>query len=141
MARELGLDASGAKVAATAAQGGSHAHGPCMGAEKAGVELVGLREHRLGAIGITRMGGACVKEQAGSRGACGRIVRAHLDGIPYAVALGATNVATDSMNPRIWRIKAMACEYRNRERFRNAILCHFGGLNLYPRPVSAHKIS
>jgi len=31
----------------------------------------------------------------------------------------------------------MACGYRNRERFRNAILFHLGGLDLYPRPASA----
>ncbi len=46
------------------------------------------------------------------------------------------------MNVRILRmIQAMACGYRNRERFRKAILLHLGGLDLYPRPVSAHTTS
>jgi transposase len=70
-----------------------------------------------------------------------RMVRKHLDGILNAVVLRATNAATESMNARIQRIKAMACGYRNRERFRNAILFHLGGLDLYSRPVSAHTIS
>jgi transposase len=70
-----------------------------------------------------------------------RMVRTHLEGILNAVVLGVTNAAAESMNARIQRIKAMACGYRNRERFRNAILFHLGGLDLYPRPASAHTIS
>jgi transposase len=70
-----------------------------------------------------------------------RMVRKHLEGILNAVVLRATNAAAESMNARIQRIKAMACGYRNRERFRNAILFHLGGLDLYPRPASAHTIS
>jgi transposase len=70
-----------------------------------------------------------------------RMVRKHRDGILNAVVLRATNAAAESMNARIQRIKAMACGYRNRERFRNAILFYLGGLDLYPRPVSAHTIS
>lgn len=70
-----------------------------------------------------------------------RMVRTHLDGILNAVVLRATNAAAESMNARIQRIKAMACGYRNRERFRNAILFHLGGLDLYPRPVSTHTTS
>jgi transposase len=70
-----------------------------------------------------------------------RMVRTHLEGILNAVVLKATNAAAESMNARIQRIKAMACGYRNRERFRNAILFHLGGLDLYPRPTSAHTNS
>lgn len=70
-----------------------------------------------------------------------RMVRTHLEGILNAVVLGVTNAAAESMNARIQRIKVMACGYRNRERFRNAILFHLGGLDLYPRPASAHTIS
>jgi len=70
-----------------------------------------------------------------------RMVRKHLEGIRNAVVLKATNAVAESMNARIQRIKRMACGYRNRERFRNAILFHLGGLDLYPRPASAHTIS
>jgi len=52
-----------------------------------------------------------------------------------------TNAAAESMNAMIKqakRIEATPCGYRNRERFRNAILFHLGGLDLYPRPASTH---
>jgi transposase len=69
------------------------------------------------------------------------MVRRHLDGIVNAVMLGATNAAEESTNARIQGIKAMRCGYRNPERFRNAILFHLGGLDLFPRPVSVHTTS
>jgi transposase len=69
------------------------------------------------------------------------MVRNHLDGILNAVVLKATNAAAESMNARIQRIKAIVCGYRNRERCRNAILLHLGGLDLYLRPASAHTNS
>lgn len=67
-----------------------------------------------------------------------RMVRKHLEGNLNAVVLRTTNAAAESINARIKRIKAMACGYRNRDRFRNAILFHLGGLDLYPRIASAH---
>ena len=70
-----------------------------------------------------------------------RMVRKHLDGIVNAVVLRATNAVSESMNAKIQRVKARACGYRNRERFRNAILFHLGGLDLHPRPCSAHTRS
>ena len=70
-----------------------------------------------------------------------RMVRNHLAGILNAVVLRATNAVAESMNARIQRIKRMACGYRNRERFRNAILFHLGGLDLYPAAASAHTSS
>ena len=70
-----------------------------------------------------------------------RMVRKHLEGILNAVVLGTTNAASESMNARIQRIKGRACGYRNRERFRRAILFHLGGLNLYPAGVSTHTRS
>ena len=55
-----------------------------------------------------------------------------------AVVIDWPNEAAESMNERIQRIKRMACGHRNRARFRNAILLHLSGLDLYPRPVSTH---
>jgi transposase len=69
------------------------------------------------------------------------MVERYLEGILNAVVMKTTNAAAESMNARIKRIKAMACGYRNRERFRNAILFHLGGLDLYPRPASTHTES
>jgi transposase len=71
----------------------------------------------------------------------GRMVRQHLWGIINAVVLGATNAISESMNSKIQRIKGRACGYRNRQRFRNAILFHLGGLDLYPEPLSTHTIA
>jgi transposase len=61
-----------------------------------------------------------------------RMVRDHLEGILNAIVLGATNAAAESVNARIQRVKRMACGFRNRQRFRNAIYFHLGGLDLYP---------
>ena len=54
------------------------------------------------------------------------------------MVLRTTNGAAESMNAHIKRIKTMASGYRNRDRFRNAILFHLGGLDLYPRVASTH---
>jgi len=62
----------------------------------------------------------------------GRMVREHLWGILNAVIQGATNAATESINSKIQWVKRVACGYRNRERFRDAIYFHLGGLDLYP---------
>ena len=70
-----------------------------------------------------------------------RMVSTHLEGILNTVVPQTTNAAAESMNARIQRIKRMACGYRNRERFRNAILFHLWGLDLHPRPVFIHTIS
>lgn len=43
-----------------------------------------------------------------------------------------TNAGAASMNARIQTVKSRACGSRNRERFRNAIYFHCGGLDLYP---------
>jgi len=56
----------------------------------------------------------------------------HLEGILNAIVLKATNALAEGINSRIQRIKRMACGFRNRERFRQAILFHLGGLDLYP---------
>jgi hypothetical protein len=61
-----------------------------------------------------------------------------------AAVIDRPNEAAESMHARIQRIQRierMACGYRNRERFRYAILLHFGRLEPYPRPVSAHTTS
>lgn len=69
-----------------------------------------------------------------------RTIRTHLWGIINAVVLKATNAVAESMNSKIQRIKGRACGYRNRARFRHAILFHLGGLNLYPT-ASTHTES
>ena len=62
-------------------------------------------------------------------------VRKYLWGILNAITARATNALGEGMNSRIQAIKRMACGYRNRQRFRNAIYFHLGGLDLYPEGV------
>jgi transposase len=51
-------------------------------------------------------------------------------GIINAVVTNSTNAIGESLNAQIQKIKAMACGFSNRERFRRAILFHLGGLEL-----------
>jgi transposase len=61
-----------------------------------------------------------------------KMVKDHLYGIINAIVLNVSNAGAESLNAKIQRVKRMACGYRNRERFRNAIYFHLGGLDLYP---------
>lgn len=71
-------------------------------------------------------------------------IKKHLWSIINAVVLKVHNGHAESINSRIQRIKAQARGFRNRERFRNAIYFHLGGLDLYPAQVrkahSTHSI-
>jgi len=62
----------------------------------------------------------------------GRMVRNHLWGILNAVLHRVTNAIAESINATIQKIKARACGFRNRARFRTAILFHKGGLSMLP---------
>lgn len=66
-----------------------------------------------------------------------RMIREHLWGIVNAMALKTTNAGSESINAKVQRIKRAACGFRNRDRFKNAILFHLGGLDLYPANASA----
>lgn len=66
-----------------------------------------------------------------------RSFRKYLWGILNAVIAGVTNARAEAINAKIQRLKRMACGYRNRARFRNAIYFHLGGLNMYPAPLQA----
>jgi transposase len=65
----------------------------------------------------------------------GQTAQKNLWGILKAVVLNASNGLAESMNARIQRVKNQACDFRNRERFRNAIYFHCGGLDLYPETL------
>lgn len=68
-----------------------------------------------------------------------RMVREHLWGILNAVLKGVTNATSESLNAKIQWVKKNACGFRNRERFRTAILFHCGRLDLYPWPLTHTK--
>jgi transposase len=69
-----------------------------------------------------------------------RMVKDHLWGILNAIVLRVTNATSESLNARIQWLKKAACGFRNRARFRAAILFHCGGLDLYPRPTAHTKV-
>lgn len=60
----------------------------------------------------------------------------HLWGIINAVVLNADNSHAESINSRIQTIKARSRGFRNKQRFRDAIYFHLGGLELYPAGTS-----
>jgi len=65
-------------------------------------------------------------------------VRKYLWGILNAIMHRATNALAEGMNSKIQTVKRRACGYRNRQRFRNAIYFHLGGLDLYPERLRTH---
>jgi transposase len=70
-----------------------------------------------------------------------RMVKRHLEGLVNAIFHGITNARAEGINSRIQWIKYTAHGFRNRERFRRAILFHLGGLNMAPEtlePISLH---
>ena len=70
-----------------------------------------------------------------------KMVQKHLDVIINAIVFKATNVLGESMNAKMQKIKAQACGYRNRQRFRDAIMFRLVRLDLYPRTASIHTDS
>ena len=60
----------------------------------------------------------------------GKMIRNYFWGILNAIRLKVSNAMLEAVNSGIQRIKRMACGFRNRERFRMAILFHFGGLDM-----------
>ena len=70
-----------------------------------------------------------------------KMVRYHLIGILNADVLGVTNARAESLNSKIQKVKRMACGFRNRKRFRNAIYFHLGGLDMSPQLASTHTRS
>lgn len=64
-----------------------------------------------------------------------KTLRSHLWGILNAVIRKVDNSHAESMNSRIKTLKSRARGFRNRERFRNAIYFHLGGLQLYPEGI------
>jgi transposase len=71
----------------------------------------------------------------------GKTAQNHLWGILNAIQHKVSNAAVEGKNASIQRIKCRACGFRNKERFKRAILFHLGGLDLFPDGVSRYKFS
>ena len=70
-----------------------------------------------------------------------RMVKRHLEGIVNAIHHGVTNARSEGINSRIQWIKYTSRGFRNRDRFRNAIYFHLGGLDMTPealKPIQFH---
>ena len=65
----------------------------------------------------------------------GKTIRNYFWGILNAIKHKSTNGMVESKNNRIQQIKRMACGFRNRDRFRTAILFHLGNLDLSPSTI------
>ena len=65
----------------------------------------------------------------------GKMIRRYLWGILNAIMAKASNAMLEAKNSRIQYIKKVACGFRNRKRFRDAILFHLGGLDMMPKGV------
>jgi len=65
----------------------------------------------------------------------GKTIRSYFWGILNAIRLRVTNGVLEARNNSIQRIKRMAYGFRNRDRFRNAILFHLGKLDLFPSTI------
>lgn len=60
-------------------------------------------------------------------------LKRYLWGILNAIVHGVTNATSEAINGRIQWIKKSACGFRNRARFREAILFHLGDLDMMPK--------
>ena len=70
-----------------------------------------------------------------------RVVKRQWDGVSDTVLTNVTNARSEATNAKIRRIKRLGGGYRNRERFRNAIYFHLGGIDLYPDGLLTHTKS
>jgi transposase len=61
-----------------------------------------------------------------------RMIKDHLWGIVNAIVLDVSNAQAESINSKIKMIKVKARGFRNRDRFKTAILFYCGGLSLLP---------
>lgn len=79
--------------------------------------------------------GWAIRSQLEPVKAVARMVKRHLDGIINGIVHGVTNARTEGMNSIIQWLKYTARGYRSRQRFRDAIYFHLGGLELYPESL------
>ena len=61
-----------------------------------------------------------------------QMIKHHLEGVLNAIVAAVTNARLEGINTMIQGLKRSARGFRNRDRFRNTIYFHLGGLDLYP---------
>ena len=65
-----------------------------------------------------------------------KTIKEHLWGILNAVVLKVSNGPAEGLNSRIKMIKVRSRDFRNKQRFANAIYFYLGGLDLYPEGIT-----
>ena len=71
----------------------------------------------------------------------GKMLRTYFWGVLNAIVAQVSNAILEAKNSRVQWVKKMACGFRNRKRFRMAILFHLGGLNLMPRSLKNYAFA
>lgn len=93
-------------------------------------------EHRTWALkGWKRLLNWIVRSRLAPMKKVAATLKNHLWGIINAVVLKADNSHAESINSRIKTVKTRARGFRNKQRFRDAIYFHLGGLELYPAGI------
>ena len=100
------------------------------------MELWRYRSHAWGARAWKRWLGWALRSRLEPIVRVARMIRNHLLGILNAMVHGITNARSEGVNAKIQWIKYTSRGFRNRERFRNAIYFHLGGLDLYPAGIA-----
>lgn len=73
-----------------------------------------------------------IRSQLGPMKRVARTLKKHWDQIENYFRHRVTNAGTEAINTQIQQVKGRSRGFRNRERFKMAILFHCGGLDLYP---------
>jgi transposase len=66
-----------------------------------------------------------------------QMIKRHWEGVINAATTDVTNARAEAINNRIQWVKRMACGYRSRQSFCNAIYFHLGGTDLYPEALKS----
>ena len=85
--------------------------------------------------------GWVIRSRLGPMKSLARMIKRHGDGVIDAVLTNVTNARSEATNAKIQWIERLGCGYRNRERFRNALYFHPGGLDLHPEGLVTHTNS
>lgn len=103
--------------------------------KEAAMDLWSIRDPELALEGWKRWYGWAIRSRLEPIKKAARMVKKHLLGVVNATVLGITNARAEGINSIIQWIKKSARGFRNRERFKNAIYFHLGGLDLYPAGI------
>ena len=109
--------------------------------KEAGMDAWRYRSRHSARAALTKWYGWAIRSRLEPIKKVARMVKGHLDGIVNAIYHGVTNARSEGINSRIQWIKYTARGFRNRERFRNAIYFHLGGLDMAPealKPIRLH---